>query len=107
MKVEHRNIIKKILTGDGGFGKILLANYIGYKVVSKELIETNHEDTIKEARFFQKRNHKNIIDFIGMDLDSKTLVLLYMCFDISPFGIQKQVNSLDGFIKDLRPVTIP
>ena len=85
--------------------KILSANYLGNKVVLKELIETDHEDIIKEARFLQKLSHKNIIDFIGMDLDWKTLVLRYMCFDLSPFGMQKQVNSLDGLIKELGPAT--
>ena len=46
------------------------------------------------------------MDFIGMDLDLKTLVLRYMCFDLSPFGIQKQVNSLDNLIKELGPATL-
>ena len=106
LKVEYSNIRNKTLIGEGGFGKILSANYLGNKVVLKELIETDHEDIIKEARFLQKLNHKNVIDFIGMDLDSKTLVLRYMCFDLSPFGIQKQVNSLDGLIKELGPATL-
>ena len=55
----------------------------------------------------QKRYHKNIIDFIGMDLDSKTLVLRYMCFDLSPLDIQNQMNSFDGLIKELGPATLP
>ena len=107
LKVEYSNIRNKTLIDEGGFGKILSANYLGNEVVLKELIETDHEDIIKEARFLQKLNHKNVIDFIGMDLDSKTLVLRYMCFDLSPFGIQKQVNSLDGLIKELGPATLP
>lgn len=107
LKVEYNNIRNKALIGEGGFGKILSANYRGNKVVLKEMIETDHEDIIKEARFLQKLNHKNIIDFIGMDLDSKTLVLRYMCFDLSTFGIQRQVNSLDGLIKELGPATFP
>ena len=70
LKLEYNNIRNKTLTGEGGFGKILRANYLGIKVVLKELIETNHEDIIKEVRFLQKLNHKNIIDFIGIDLHS-------------------------------------
>ena len=70
LKVEYNNIRNKALTGKGGFGKILSANYFGNEVVLKELIKTNHEDIIKEARFLQKLNHRNIIDFIGMDLHS-------------------------------------
>ena len=54
----------------------------------------------------QKLNHKNIIEFIGKDLDSKILVLRYMCFDLSPLCIQKQVNLLDGLIKELAPAIL-
>ena len=107
LKVDYNNLRNKTLIGEGGFGKILSAIYLGNKVALKELIETDHEDIIKEARFLQKLNHKIVIDFIEMDLDSKTLVLRYMCFDLSPFGIQKQVNSLDGLIKELGPATLP
>ena len=37
----------------------------------------------------------------------ETLVLQYMCFGLSPCGMQKQVNSLDGLMKELGPVTLP
>ena len=106
LKVDYNNLRNKTLIGEGGFGKILSAIYLGNKVALKELIETDHEDIIKEARFLQKRNHKNI-DFIGMDLDSKTLVLRNMCFDLSLFGIQKQVDSPDGLVKELGTTILP
>ena len=106
LKVDYNNLRNKTLIGEGGFGKILSAIYLGNKVALKELIETDHEDIIKEARFLQKRNHKNI-DFIGMDLDSKTLVLRNTCFDLSLFGIQKQVDSPDGLVKELGTTILP
>ena len=36
-----------------------------------------------------------------MELNKKTLILEYIIFDLTPFGINKHVTSLDGLLKEI------
>ena len=53
--------------------------------------------------FLQKLKNPNTVEFIGMELNKKkTLILEYISFDLTPFGIDKHVTSLDGLLKEIR-----
>ena len=93
--------IRRMMLGSGGFGDIYAADYLGFRVILKVLSEAENEETVTEARFLQKLKHPNIVEFIGMELNKKTLILEYMTFDLTPFEINKHVTSLDGLLKEI------
>ena len=100
-KIRYEDVDNKKMLGSGGFGDIFAADYLGSKVILKVLTEAENEEIVREARFLQKLKHPNIAEFIGMELNKKTLILEYMTFDLTPFGINKHVTSLDGLLKEI------
>ena len=89
------------MLGSGGFGDKYAADYLESRVILKVLSEAENEEIVKEARFLQRLKHPNIVEFIGMELNKKTLILEYMTFDLTPFGINKHVTSLNGLLKEI------
>ena len=73
-KIRYEDVDNKKMLGSGGFGDICAADYLGSKVILKVLTEAENEEIVREARFLQKLKHPNIAEFIGMELNKKTLI---------------------------------
>ena len=65
----------------------------------KELTDTNEEDVYKEAKFLNKLCHENIVNFMVLYMPEKSIMMEFMEFDLTKFGLNITVNSLDGLLR--------
>ena len=101
-KIRYEDVRNKKMLGSGGFGDIYAADYLGSRVILKVLSEAENEEILKEVRFLQPLKHPNIVEFIGMQLNKKTLTLEYIIFDLTSFGINKHVTTLNSLLKEIQ-----
>lgn len=90
--------------GVGEFGSVHLANYVSEmenkKVVIKKLRGEADQAKcrfIKEAEMLQSAKHPNIPRFLGLSDVPYGIMIEYVAFDFSPFGVKKTVNCLEDF----------
>ena len=96
----------KEIIGNGSFGAVFTADWptpdaaVGKVVLKKMLSEDILEKKtfVKEARILQKLSHNNIVIFKGICNNPFALVLEYVYFDFSPFGVKSKVSSLADFL---------
>ena len=74
--------------------------YKGKEVV-KKCEDAEEGDIIKGARFIHKLQHKNLVKFNVVCVAEKALMLEYVAFDLSAFGIDKKVSGSDVLLVEL------
>ena len=75
--------------------------YKGKDIAVKKCEDAEEGDIIKEARFIHKLQHKNLVKFNAVCVAEKALMLEYVAFDLSAFGIDKKVSGLDVLLAEL------
>ena len=98
---DYRDVTANTLIGSGSFGKVFHGKYKGRDIALKELADAEEKDVIKEARFLTKLKHPNLVDFHGICVHRKALMLEYAYFDLTLFGLKKGVSSLDELLLEI------
>ena len=103
-KFEWKLFEKEKKLGSGTFGSVYLGKYEGKceKVVTKKI---NGESIDSQARFVKEalllnsaKGHRNVIEFLGFSNEPYAIMMEYSSFDFRPFGVEKNVCSLEGFV---------
>lgn len=96
--------------GKGGYGAVFTADWPGNgnaqaeKLVVKKMLGediTDKKNFVKEARMLKNLNHTNIVKFKGICSNPFALILEYVFFDFTPFGMETRVSSLADFLGTL------
>jgi serine/threonine protein kinase len=92
-------LVKKDEIGRGGFSSVFTAEFpsSGEKVAVKKLLAVDDEDRrilLKEAKLLNSLQHPNIVSFKGVCNDHYALLLEFVQFDFTVFGLDLIVKSL-------------
>ena len=93
----YDEIKKGELIGSGAYRKVYKSRYKNKDVAVKELDTIDTDDLIKEARFHSKLSHDNIVKFHAVCINPMALMLEHVFFDMTPFGGDYGISSLDNF----------
>eukprot|EP00112_Aurelia_sp_Birch-Aquarium-sp1_P023352 Seg6924.1 transcript_id=Seg6924.1/GoldUCD/mRNA.D3Y31 product="Serine/threonine-protein kinase EDR1" protein_id=Seg6924.1/GoldUCD/D3Y31 len=91
----------KDVLGEGAFGTVMTAHFKGKTVVIKKLLDQQSEGRrlfIKEAKFLQQLQSNHVARFLGICEKPMAIMMEYVFFCFSPFGLEKQVSSLKDFL---------
>ena len=92
---------EKDLIGQGGYGSVLSAKFKGETVVAKKLIsetESCKKIFIKEAKFLNDSASDYVVKFLGFCWNPMAIMMEYMFFDFSIFGLDRKVSSLKDLL---------
>ena len=63
------------------------------------------EDIKKEAKFFLKLNHPNVVQVKGIYLSERCIMMEFMILDLKPYGLNTQVHPANDLLMQLsKPV---
>ena len=92
---------RSLLIEAGGFGNVYHGKFKDKDVVVKQIEDASEKEIMKEARFLHHLQHQNLVKFHGMCLPRKALMLEYVEFDLSAFGVNRKLSSLDALLQVL------
>ena len=89
--------------GKGSFGSVMKGNYApkGKVVVVKRFFGEGNsllKNIAKKAKMLESICHPNITQFIGFCSKPVAIMMDYECFDVSPFGLNRQISNLLEFL---------
>ena len=96
------DITDKEEIGRGSFGCVFTAKRSnGELVVVKKLLRQHERETrlfVKEARILNSLRHKHIVEMKAVCENPVAMMLEYVFFDFTPFGLEGCVSSLENYL---------
>lgn len=88
--------------GRGTFGSVFVANRQGSskKIVVKKILSKDHYEQclfLKEAKILRSINNEHV-RLKAACVNPCAIMLEYVCFDFTPFGVSEIVHSLEDFL---------
>ena len=89
----------------GRFGSVYLVKY-GREDRGNVIVKKVKEDSAEAKRRFEKeagilnivKSHRNTSKFLSFRKEFYVIMMEHSCFDFTPFGVDKKLNTLEEFL---------
>ena len=99
---EWSHLTDQDVIGSGSFGTVLTAKYKGSTMVIKKLLDPHDRNRrlfFKEATILNALDDNHVVKFHALCQSPPAMMLEFMHFDFSPYGMEGRVTSLKGLLE--------